>query len=93
MQRQFSTRRPQLDSETANGTGCSGDNGELSVRNTTAGGQNGVDMMRIHENKLCGLDETEMERQTARISFNTEAEFSALQHKVRFYNFIKDCTL
>ena len=40
--------------------------------------------MRIHENKLCELDSVEMERQTAIISYNTEAELSALQHKVFF---------
>ena len=40
--------------------------------------------MRIHENKLCELDSVEMERQTAIISYNTEAELSALQHKVAF---------
>jgi spastin len=74
--RQFTnSRRQQLDSETANG-GHGGD------AKSSAAGNSGEGVMRIHENKLCELDSVEMERQTAIISYNTEAELSALQHKV-----------
>ena len=71
------SRRQQLDSETAN---C-GNGGDAK---SSAAGNGGEGVMRIHENKLCELDSVEMERQTAIISYNTEAELSALQHKVFF---------
>ena len=77
--RQFTnSRRQQLDSETANGGGHDGEG------MPSAAGNGGEGVMRIHENKLCELDSVEMERQTAIISYNTEAELSALQHKVAF---------
>ena len=58
----------------------SGDGGSGMINGDTAENGGG---MRITENKLCDLDATaELERQTAIISYNTEAELSALQHKV-----------
>ena len=40
-------------------------------------------VIRIHENKLCELNNlVTKQKETAIITYNTEAAFSALQHKV-----------
>ena len=44
--------------------------------------------MRIHENKLCELNNVVIkQKETAIITYNTEAAFSALQHKVIKFKF------